>query len=110
MSLNVTSNIGVIGYNNTNTSKNGFVAVAGTSEYSAYSTDGINWTEDNISNDNTKRDWASVCCSNNSASISYGDATLMIEIFENIPEYNELLTSENEIYTTSNNIITEVTK
>ena len=49
MSLNVTSNIGVIGYNNTNTSKNGFVAVAGTSEYSAYSTDGINWTDFKIS-------------------------------------------------------------
>ena len=84
-----------------------FVAVA-SSKYFAYSTDGINWTEGTISN--TNRSWYSVCCSNNSASISYGDATLMIEIFENIPEYNELLTSENEIYTTANNIITEVTK
>ena len=66
------------------------------------------WTEGTISN--TSREWDSVCCSNNSASISYGDATLMIEIFENIPEYNELITSETEICTTSNNIITEVTK
>ncbi len=93
-----------------------FVAVSGNGgdsfntngKYFAYSTDGINWTEGTISD--TSRNWESVCCSNNSASISYGDATLMIEIFENIPEYNELLTSENEIYTTSNNIITEVTK
>ena len=85
-----------------------FVAVAYSSNYFAYSTDGINWTEGTISK--TSRSWYSVCCSNNSAPISYGDATLMIEIFENIPEYNELLTSENEIYTTSNNIITEVTK
>ena len=84
-----------------------FVAVA-SSKVFAYSTDGINWTEGTISK--TSRSWYSVCCSNNSAPISYGDATLMIEIFENIPEYNELLTSENEIYTTSNNIITEVTK
>ena len=85
-----------------------FVVVAYQSNYFAYSTDGINWTEGTISK--TSRSWYSVCCSNNSAPISYGDATLMIEIFENIPEYNELLTSENEIYTTSNNIITEVTK
>ena len=63
MSLNVTSNIGVIGYNNTNTSKNGFVAVAGTSEYSAYSTDGINWTDFKIS-DSFTRDWSSISYGN----------------------------------------------
>ena len=64
MSLNVTSNIGVIGYNN-NISENaeGFVAVAGyNSNVFAYSIDGMNWTEGMISD--TERNWYSVCYGN----------------------------------------------
>ena len=63
MSLNVTSNIGVIGYNN-NISENAesFVAIAWISNYFAYSTDGITWTEGTISG--TSRLWYSVCYGN----------------------------------------------
>ena len=62
MSLNVTSNIGIIRHSSTSI-KNGFVAVAGTSEYSAYSTDGINWTDFKIS-DSTNRFWSSISYGN----------------------------------------------
>ena len=57
MSLNVTSNIGVIGYNISNEIVDGFVTV-GWNTYFAYSTDGINWTESTISS--TNRYWYSV--------------------------------------------------
>ena len=60
MSLNVTSNIGVIGYKYENKNTDGFVAVA--TDYSAYSTDGINWTEGAISSTNNY--WQSVCYGN----------------------------------------------
>ncbi len=60
MSLNVTSNIGVINYKYENKNTDGFVAVA--TDYSAYSTDGINWTESVISD--SSRDWHSVCYGN----------------------------------------------
>ena len=58
MSLNVTSNIGVIGYKENKK----FVTVAQGSNYFAYSTDGINWTEGTISS--TSRNWMSVCYGN----------------------------------------------
>ena len=58
----------------------------------------------------TNKGWQSICYSNKSDSISYGDAVLRLEIFETLPEYNELLTSDNEPYTTSDNVTTEVTK
>ena len=85
-----------------------YVAVVYNSNYFAYSTDGINWTEGMISD--TNKGWQSICYSNKSDSISYGDAVLRLEIFETLPEYNELLTSDNEPYTTSDNVTTEVTK
>ena len=63
MSLNITSNIGVIGYNNINENAEGFVAVAGyNSNVFAYSIDGMNWTEGTISD--TSREWISVCYGN----------------------------------------------
>ena len=55
MSLNVTSNIGVIGY----TEDKKFVAVAWSTNTFAYSTDGINWTEGTISD--TSKSWESIC-------------------------------------------------
>ena len=61
MSLNVTSNIGVIGYKYSNELVDGWVAVAKYG-YFAYSTDGINWTEGTISG--TSRGWISVCYGN----------------------------------------------
>ena len=60
MALNVTSNIGVIDYKYENKNTDGFVTV--TTDYSAYSTDGINWTESTIGS--TNRDWKSVCYGN----------------------------------------------
>ena len=57
-----------------------FVAVAWNSNYFAYSTDGITWTEGTIGD--TSRFWYSVCCSNNSTSISYGNAVLRLKLFE----------------------------
>ena len=62
MSLNVTSNIGVIGYSTSNETVDGFVTVAYNSNYFAYSTDGITWTESTISD--TSRYWQSVCYGN----------------------------------------------
>ena len=62
MSLNVTSNIGVIGYNESNEIVDGWLSVAYNSNIFAYSTDGINWTESTISS--TNRWWISVCYGN----------------------------------------------
>ena len=58
MSLNVTSNVGVIGYND----ERKYVIVADNTNIFAYSTDGMNWTESTISD--TNRYWESVCYGN----------------------------------------------
>ena len=83
-----------------------FVTVADEG-YFAYSTDGITWTEGktNISSIYTR-----CICYGEIPLVSYGDAVLRLELFETLPEYNELLTSDNEPYTTSDNVTTEVTK
>ena len=39
-----------------------------------------------------------------------GVAILRIELYENIPEYEELTTSDNTVYTTKDNVTTEVNK
>ena len=44
------------------------------------------------------------------SNMTAGVAILRIELYENIPEYEELTTSDNTVYTTKDNVTTEVNK
>ena len=44
------------------------------------------------------------------SNMTAGVAILKIKIYENIPEYEELTTSDNTVYTTKDNVTTEVNK